>query len=84
MELIALGLQAALERLEVLDDAVVDDGQLTVATNMGVSVDVGRRAVRGPAGVADAGLARRRRTPPAGLQASIRPADLQTVRCPRE
>ncbi len=54
VERIALFHKTALERLEVLDDAVVDDGDLAVAAQVGVGVDVARRAVGGPAGVADA------------------------------
>ena len=54
MELIALFDQATLDRLEVLDHAVVDDGDLAVATQMGMGVDIARRAVGGPAGMADA------------------------------
>ena len=41
----------------VLDDAVVDDGELAVFTHVGVGVDDIRRAVRRPAGVAKADAA---------------------------
>ena len=47
--------ESPLERAEVLDDAVVDDGHLAVAAKMRMGVGVARRAVGGPAGVADAG-----------------------------
>ena len=50
-------MQALLERLEVLDDAVVDDGHFAVAAKVRVGVDVARRAVGGPAGMADADAA---------------------------
>jgi hypothetical protein len=43
--------------LEVLDDAVVDDGDAAAAIQVGVSVPVGRGAVRGPTRVRDAGVA---------------------------
>ena len=42
---------------EVLDDAVVDDGEPAVVAEVRVRVAVGRAAVRRPAGVADAGRA---------------------------
>ena len=52
--------QLALELVEVLDDAVVDQGQPAVlAAAVRVGVLVGRAAVGGPAGVADAGAWRR-------------------------
>ncbi len=57
---IALFDQATLERLEVLDHAIVNDGNLAVTTQVGVGVDVARRTVGGPAGVADARPARGR------------------------
>ena len=61
-ELDAVGQQALLQGVEVLDDAVVDEGELAVlATAVRVGVLVGRAAVRGPAGVADAGRRRRQR-----------------------
>ena len=57
-----VGEQALLQGVEVLDDAVVDEGELAVlATAVRVGVLVGRAAVRGPAGVADAGRRRRQR-----------------------
>ena len=45
----------ALQRLEILDDAVVDDGDALGRVRMGIRF--GRRAVRRPARVADAGRA---------------------------
>ena len=60
MERIALVDQATLERLEVLDHPVVNDGDLAVATQVGVGVDVARRTVGGPAGMSDARPARGR------------------------
>ena len=56
----ALGQQVQLELGEVLDDAVVDEGELAAVGQVRVRVLVGGAAVRGPAGVADAG-----RSPPA-------------------
>ena len=54
--------EAASQHLEVLDDPVVDDGHAAGGVELRVRVAVGRRAVRGPARVADAGG--RRRQPP--------------------
>ena len=54
----ALGEQLVAQRLEVLDDAVVDDRH--VADDVGVGVILGRPAVRRPASVGDAGRARQR------------------------
>ena len=51
---VALALQPLLDGLKVLDHAVVDHGQRAIAAEMRMGVDVGRRAVRRPAGVADA------------------------------
>ena len=54
-ERVALGEQLGLDLGEVLDDAVVDDGELVVVGQVRVGVGVGGAAVRRPAGVADAG-----------------------------
>ena len=54
-ELIARALQALADRLVVLDDAVVDDGDIAGHVRMGIAL--GRRAVRRPAGVRNTGLA---------------------------
>jgi hypothetical protein len=51
----ALGFQLGAQGAEVLDDAVVHHGDGAGAVGMGVAV--GRRAVGGPAGVADAAVA---------------------------
>ncbi len=59
LELVALGDELGLERLVVLDDAVVDDGD-AVAGQMRVRVRFGHAAVRGPARVRDAEPARER------------------------
>ena len=67
MERVALFDQATLERLEVLDHAIVNDGNLAVATQVGVGVDVARCTVGGPAGVPDARPARGRMTRQAWL-----------------
>ena len=53
----SVGEQFGLDLGEVLDDAVVDDGQLVVVGEVRVRVGVGRPAVGGPARMADAGLA---------------------------
>src|SRR3546814_1810477 len=52
LELVADGLQFAAELLEVLDDAVVHQGDPPVGVRVGVHL--GRAPVRRPAGVADA------------------------------
>ena len=49
-----VGLELGAQRGEVLDDAVVDDGDLARGVAVRVGVAVGRPAVGGPAGVADA------------------------------
>ena len=49
--------ELGLQLCEVLDDAVVDDGELVVVGQVRVGVAVGRPAVRRPARVADAGRA---------------------------
>ena len=51
----ALGLQLLPQGGIVLDDAVVDDGELVVVAHMGVCVCIGGFPVGGPAGVTDAG-----------------------------
>ena len=56
-EPVALGGQLALQLEVVLDDAVVDDDDAPGAIAVGVRVLLGRPAVRGPAGVADAVVA---------------------------
>src|SRR5262249_60001646 len=66
--------QFAAQLIEVLDDAVMDDGDAVGGVRMGVGF--ARAAVGGPAGVADADracqrLARPQRPPPAA--ASVRP-----------
>ena len=59
-----LALQPGLQRAVVLDDPVVDDGDLAGAVHVRVGVDRVRHAVRGPAGVPDA----QRIDAPRGLQ----------------
>ena len=58
LELAALGDQLVAQRLEVLDDAVVD--QRDAADDVRVGVADGRRAMRRPARVGDAGAAGQR------------------------
>ena len=57
LEGVALGEELVLQLGEVLDDAVVDEGESSVVAEVRVRVAVGRAAVRRPAGVADAGAA---------------------------
>ena len=56
-ERVALAEELGLQLGEVLDDAVVDDGELVVIGQVRVRVRVGRAAVRRPPGVTDAGRA---------------------------
>ena len=60
-ELDAGGLQLVAQRRVVLDDAVVDDGDLARRVAMRVRVAVGGTSVGGPAGVTEAGAAGQRR-----------------------
>ncbi len=60
-ELHAGGLQLVTQHGVVLDDPVVDDRDLARLVAVRVSVAVGRPAVGGPAGVAEAGAARKAR-----------------------
>ena len=53
-ENIPLGKQVFLQLLKVLDDAVVDDGKLVIAADMGMGITFGGHAVRGPARMTDA------------------------------
>ena len=53
-ETVALALEAVPEGGVVLDDAVVDQGDLAGLVQVGMGVDVAGQAMRGPAGVADA------------------------------
>ena len=54
--------QGLLERMVVLYDAVVDECQLAVSTQMRVCIDIIRRSMCGPPGMTDANPARRRCT----------------------
>ena len=54
LKVMAAALQLLAQLGEVLDDAVVDDGDTTVAAGVGMGVNDRRLAVSGPAGVADA------------------------------
>ena len=67
-ERIALRHEFIAQRLEVLDDAVVDDRE--PARGVGMGVGLGRLAMRRPAGVADADRARERRGGELGLEVS--------------
>ena len=49
--------QFLLERVVIFDDAVVDDGDFAGLVEVRMGIFVGRRAVRGPARVADAEVA---------------------------
>ena len=59
-EFVAGGEQFLFERVVIFDDAVVDDGDPAGLVEVRMGIDVRRRAVRGPAGVADAEIARDR------------------------
>ena len=62
----ALGLQIRPQLAEILDDAVMDDGDALARMRVGVAL--GRLAMRRPAGVADAGRALQRLDRESGLQ----------------
>ena len=66
LKLRALLLQHLAQFAEILDDAVVDDGD--VVGRMRMRVVLGRLAVGGPARVSDAGMARERLGPQARLE----------------
>jgi hypothetical protein len=55
-ELLAGGLELTAQRGVVLDDAVVDDGDLAVGIAVRMGIAVGGPAVGGPAGVTETGL----------------------------
>ena len=57
-QVVAVALELVAQRREVLDDAVVHDGHAALLAEVRVRVDVVGGAVRGPAGVADAGRRR--------------------------
>ena len=57
LEDVSLALEALFDGLEVLDDAVMDQGQRAVAAHMGVCVNIAGGSVGSPAGVADADMA---------------------------
>ena len=84
LELVSGREQLLLERVVIFDDAVVDDGDFAGLIEMRMGILVGRRAVRGPARVADAEVAGDR----FGLSAararpsSILPFFLRTSRLP--
>ena len=59
-ELVAGGEQLLFERVVIFDDAVVDDGDFAGLIELRMGIFVRRRAVRGPARVADAEVARDR------------------------
>ena len=73
-ELAALGNQLVAQRLEILDDAVVDQRHRPDDMRMGVAD--GRRAMRRPAGVGDAGNAVQR----LGLELAARLSSLPSAR----
>ena len=54
LEMIALAGELRLQGLVVLNDTVVDQGELMILGIMGMRIDVARLAVRRPAGVGDA------------------------------
>ncbi len=68
VELVPLALQTVLQGLEVLDHTVVDHGQRTVTTHVGMRVGVTRCTMRSPAGMADADPARGWNSGQEGLQ----------------
>ena len=73
-----LGLKLLPENGVVLDDAVVDDGHVSVAAEMGMGIGVGGAAVSGPARVADAMTARAGSSARSLTSSAMRPARLRT------
>ena len=61
MEPIALGNEATLERIEVFNHAIMDDGDFSGATQMGMRIDVTWGTMGSPARMSDARSACRRR-----------------------
>ena len=82
-ELHALGLQPLAQGEEVFDDTVVHHRDAAGLADMGVGVQVGRLAVGGPAGVAEADMAMDVLPVvdhvPQHLQAALGLGDLQTL-----
>src|SRR5690348_1697030 len=64
----ALGLERRAQRVRVLDDAVMDQGDLAVAIAVGMRIARRRGAVRGPARMCDAARAGDRRAVELGAQ----------------
>ena len=85
VEMMALALEPGAEGAVVFDDAVVDERDVAGLVEMRVGVDLGRRAVGGPAGVGDAGggaLEKRSAGQSArawSLSAATLPGDLETT-----
>ena len=69
---VAVGDELLLERAGVLDDSVVDDGDVALAVDVRVRVALVRNAVRRPAGVADSHVAGNR----AGGERALQLGDL--------
>jgi hypothetical protein len=82
LERVALAEEEGLDLAVVLDDAVVDQGELAVAAHVGVGVGVGHAAVGGPAGVPDPDRAAQPDLGGLLLQVSTRPTFLTTSRPP--
>ena len=69
---------AVLERLVIFDHAVVDERELAALVEMRMGILIGRFAVRGPAGVADAvGAGRRIVRRSIATSPAMRPAHLR-------
>ncbi|CAB4559222.1 unannotated protein [freshwater metagenome] len=60
-ELVALGNQLVLDLKEVLDNAVVNERQATIVSQMWMRIHIGRCTVRRPARMTNAGVARGKR-----------------------
>ena len=76
-EAVALSLERGAQRVRVLDDAVVHQGDVAGAVAVRVGVAPGGGAVRGPAGVGDAARAVERLAREAFLQGVNPPGELQ-------
>ena len=79
---VAARLEPVAQLAEVLDDPVVDDGDVAGAVLVGMGVEVVRAAVGGPAGVGEADRRVRRAVGDGRLQVGSLPAFFSTNRSP--
>ena len=82
LEYVAFAFEPRLQRLEVLDHAVVTEREHALAAEVRMGVPLRRRAVRRPARVADANRTGAERWPDADASRSMRPVVLRTEIAP--